>query len=227
MRRLTVSRNQIDYAGTFEKPAFSLVNNPRILEGLYNSFAEFQVTLSDFRFDTSVAIPADNAISVFLKSLGQYRLKFDRVEWSVMGFMNEDIPSLSEVLKRGEEWLRLTEANLAFKAHTFVYSAHCFISESTAKDFFLSLSPKIDLGFGESIGDGLIFNWSDAKISGRFNLVIDHSLSIKDGVFIQLACIVESDYVNYGEIINSGQWALNQALAKLGLQFEQEEEIVL
>ncbi len=225
MITLTVNRNQIDYVGIFERPAFSLVSNVRVLEGLYEIFSKFQVALSDFRLDATSAVPTENSVSIFLKSLGQYKLRFDRVEWAVINFVDEDFPRLPEVLMRGEEWLHSVEANVTFKTHTFVYGAHCLLSNGTAKDFLLGLPVKFNFRFGESLGNGLVFNWHDARVGGRFNLIIDHSLSVKDGIFIQLAYVGESDRVDYPQILSIGQQSLNEVLGQIGLQFEQEEEI--
>ena len=183
------------------------------------------MALSDFRLDTAAAVPTDNGINVFLKSLGQYRLRFDRVEWTVINFVDEAFSRLPEVLTQGENWLRSIETNLSFKIHTFVYGAHCLLSEGTAKDFLLSLPAKVDFSFGESLGNGLIVNWHDPRVGGRFNLIIDHSLSVKDAIFIQLAFVSESDRVDYPQILSIGQQSLNEVLGQIGLQFEQEEEI--
>lgn len=225
MRTLTVNRNQIDYVGTFERPAFSLVGNKQIMEGLYDAFSVYQVALADFRLDTGATLATDFGVNVFLKSLGQYRLRFDRIEWAVINFVDKDFPRLPEVLMRGENWLRSAETNLSFKTHTFVYGAHCLLSDGTAKDFLLSLPAKFNLSFGESLGNGLIINWQDTRVGGRFNLIIDHSLSVKDAIFIQLAYVGESDHVDYPQILSIGQQSLNEVLGQIGLQFEQEEEI--
>ena len=225
MRTLTVNRNQIDYVGTFERPAFSLVGNTRIMEGLYDAFSVYQVTLADFRLDTGATVATDFGVNVFLKSLGQYRLRFDRVEWSVSGFVDEDMPRLPEVLKKGEEWLRTMEPSLSFKSHTFVYNAHCQLSEGTSKEFLLGLHRNDDLNLGESLGNGLIHSWRDTNIGGRFNLVIDHSLFVKDGIFIQLISLIEDDQTDHSVVFAAGQTALNQALNNIGLQLEQEKEI--
>jgi len=227
MLTLTVNRNQIDYAGTFERPVFSLVGNTRILEGLYDTFSKFGVTLSDFRLDTNTTVPAENGVNIFLKTLGHYRLKFDRIEWTAINFVDEVIPQSPEVLICGEKWLRSVEENLTFKNHTFVYGAHCLLSEGTAKDFLLRLPDNSDLSLGDRLGNGLIFNWYDAEIDGRFNLILDHSLSAKGGIFIQLICVIEKDEINYHQVLNNGQESLNKVLHHFGLQFEQETEVVL
>ncbi len=225
MRTLTVNRNQIEYVGTFERPAFSLVGNTRIMEGLYDAFSVYQVALADFRLDTGATLATDFGVNVSLKSLGQYRLRFDRVEWTVINFVDEDFPRLPDVLKRGEIWLRSVEPTLLFKTHTFAYGAHCHLSEGTAQEFLLGLPGNYDISLGESLGNGLIYNWYDARVGGRFNLVIDHSLSVKDGIFIQLVSVIESDRIGYSEVTLIGQSALNEALSRIGLQLEQEKEI--
>ena len=223
MITLTINRDQIDYVGTFERPAFSLVGNTLVLEGLFDTFSKFKVALSDFRLDTTAAVPTENGINIFLKSLGLYRLRFDRVEWTVTDFNEEDFSRLPDVLSSGGKWFRSVESNFSFKTHTFVYGVHCRLSEGTAKDFLISFPSQIDFTFGESLGNGLLYNWHDARVGGKFNLMIDHSLSVKDGLFIQLVYVVERDEVDYEQVLIIGQQALNEVLSKLGLQFEQFE----
>src|SRR5262245_3788525 len=143
MITLTVNQNQIDYAGALEKPAFSLIGKARrIIEGLYNCFAAHQVTLSDFRADETVTNPSTWGVNVYLKSLGVYRFRFDRLEWTAAGFSDDDLRLFPEIIKQGEEWLRSAAQGVSFKSHTFLYAAHCKLSEGTSQDFLLGLQEK-------------------------------------------------------------------------------------
>jgi hypothetical protein len=226
MITLTVKQNQMDYIGRFEKPVFSLVGETRqIIEGLYNAFSPYQVALSDFRLEEIVTTPSSFGVNVYLKSLGSYKFRFDRVESTAIGFADEDLPKFAMVLKRGEDWLRSAAPGFSFKSHTFFYAGHCQLSESTSQEFLLALPGKETIDIGHGLGDGIIHNWRDSETGGRFQLLIDHSLSIKDGIFIQLTALIGEDQLDHSATISRGQALLGEALKKIGLQLEAEQEI--
>ena len=226
MITLTINQNQIEYVGLLEKPAFRLIGEARqIIEGLYNAFSPYQAALTDFRFEEVATTPSSFGVNVYLKSLGIYKFRFDRVEWKVSGFVDEDLPNLVAILKRGEDWLRSAAPGISFRSHTFYYAGHCQLSESTSQDFLLGLPGKEVIDIGQSLGDGIVHNWRDSETGGRFQLLIDHSLSVKDGVFIQLMAQFEEDRLDYSEIILRGRALLDEALKKIGLQLEAEQEV--
>jgi hypothetical protein len=226
MITLTVKQNQIEYIGLFEKPVFSLVGEARqIFEGLYNAFSPYQVALSDFRLEETLTTPSSFGVNVHLKSLGSYKFRFDRVECTVIGFADEDLTKFAVALKRGEDWLRSAAPGFSFKSHTFFYAGHCQLSESTSQDFLLALPGREVIDIGQGLGDGIIHNWRDSETGGRFQFLIDHSLSINDGIFIQLTALIADDQLDYSAAISRGQALLGEALEKIGLQLEAEQEI--
>jgi hypothetical protein len=227
MITLTVNQNQTDYIGLLEKPAFSLMGEGRqIIEGLYHAFSGYQVALTDFRLEEVVTTPSSFGVNVYLRSLGSYRCRFDRVEWTATNFVDGDLSKFPEILKLGEDWLRSAVPDISFKSHTFFYTGHCQLSEGTSQSFLLGLPCKDIIVMGQDLGGGIIHNWRDPGIGGRFQLLIDHSLSIKDGLFIQLMALIEGDRVDYSAITATGQASLKEALRKIGLQLETEQEIV-
>ncbi len=226
MITLTVNQNQIDYIGLFEKPAFNLIGEGRrMIEGLYSAFSAYQVALTDFRLEEVVTNPSSFGVNVYLKSLGSYKFRFDRVEWTAINLVDEDLSKFPEMLKRSEDWLRSAVPGISFKSHSFFYAGHCRLSEGTSQNFLLGLSGRDIIDMGQNLGSGIIHNWHDPGIEGRFQLLIDHSLSIKDGIFIQLMALIEGDRVDYSTITSAGQASLKEALKKIGLQFETEQEI--
>jgi hypothetical protein len=226
MITLTVNQNQTDYIGLLERPAFNLMGEGRqIIEGLYNAFSTYQVALTDFRLEEVVTTPSSFGVNVYLKSLGSYKFRFDRVEWTAINFVDEDLPKFPELLKRGEDWLRSAVPGVSFKSHTFFYTGHCRLSEGTSQDFLIRLPGKDIIDIGQDLGSGIIHNWRDPGIEGRFQLLIDHSLSIKDGIFIQLMALIEGDQVDYSAITAKGQASIKEALKKIDLQLETEQGV--
>lgn len=226
MITLTVNQNQMDYIGLLDKPVFALMGEGReIIEGLYGAFALRGVTLADFRLDEVATMPSSFGVNVNLKSYGVYKLRFDRVEWSVNDFIDGQLSEFPEILRRGEDWLRSVAQDVYFKKHSFLYTGHCRLSEGTSQDFLLSFSGQEALAIGQNLGNGIIYNWFDTETGGRFQLLIDHSLTVKGGIFIQLMALFDGDRVDHSTIIATGQTSLNKALNKIGLQLEIEQEI--
>jgi hypothetical protein len=226
MITLTVNRNQLDYLGTFEKPAFNLMGEVRcVLEGLFKCFSAYQPTLADFRIEDSVSQPANSGVNVFLRSLGNYKLRFDRVEWTVLNFEDRELMQFPELLGNGERWLRSATQGISFSSHIFSYVAHCKLSSGTAKEFLLSRQSERLINSGELLGNGIIYNWFDGEIKGKCQLVIDHSLIVKDGLWIQLSTTIEEDEIDHSSVIKVGETAINEALTKIGLRLETEQEV--
>lgn len=226
MISLTVNRNQIDYVGSFEKPAFSLMGQiRRVLEGLFGCFSVYQTTLADFKIEDLASQPANSGVNVFLRSLGNYKLRFDRVEWTVINFEDQDFDQFPELLSSAEKWLRSTSSEVAFSSHIFSYVAHCKLSSGTARDFLLTRQSETLIEAGEPLGNGIIYNWFDGEIKGKCQLVVDHSFVIKDGLWVQLSTTIEGDQIDYPSVLQRGKAAMNEALGKIGLRLETEQEV--
>jgi hypothetical protein len=226
MVTLTVNQNQLDYIGVFEKPAFNLMGEGRqIIEGLYYAFSPYQVSLADFRLEETPTAPSNFGVNVHLKSLGHYRFKFDRLEWTVLNFDGPGLSTFPDVLRRSEEWLRSAVPDFSFRSHMFFYAGHCHLSQGTSQDFLLRLAGNDVIDLGENLGSGVIKNWRDSRVEGRFQLIVDHSLSVKNGLFVQLTASLERDKIDYSSMMEIGQETLSEVLNKIGLRLETEQEV--
>jgi hypothetical protein len=223
MRRLITQEDTNSYDGFFLRPAFALwTEGVKIIEGLYRTFNDYEVGLTDIKAD---AFPDSSSpgINVDLHGLGDYKLGFEQVEWTMSNISDEDFARVPKVLSRGEEWIRSVVPDFAFKLHEFNYYSHSLLSEGTSQDFFREFS-KVDIpDVGVSLGSGLIFHWELPEEGWRMNLTIDHSNIYVGGLFLEQEVFVSSDKVEYTKLITSSQRLLEDALAKIGLKYGGKE----
>jgi hypothetical protein len=223
MKTLTINQTQVNYVGTFARPALSLMSGTsKLIEGLYEAFSDYQLELQNFYIEGTGANPSTIGANVGLGTLGIYRLKLDRAEWFISDFDDEALEKFPEVLQHGSDWLRSHIENFSFKSHALIYVSHSKLSEGTSQDFLLSLPSKNLFEFGQNLGEGIIYNWLDPEIGGRVQLMIDHSLTVKDGLYVQLSAVIDADEINYANVAERGWDIFDEALEKIGLEVEEE-----
>jgi hypothetical protein len=220
MRTLVVQQNQVEYVGVFERPALSLWGDGRrILDGLFMAFEGLHSGLSAFRTLGESDAPASQGVSVSLGRQCSYRFKFERVEGSLLDFDDDDLARLRDVLARGDKWVRATLPTPAFKSHLFTYGSHSSLSEGTSKEFLKELSSLHVLERSQNLGSGIIFHADIPDKGWRIQLVVDHSLSVSDGLFVQMLVAAQRDTLNYAEALSDGRSLLDSSLEHLGLKF--------
>jgi len=223
MKELLLHQEQLNYIGLFSKPVFSLWGKgPIILEGLHSAFAQFKVNLTDLRQESFSPVVSEASATVLFGTTGNYKFKFDRIESSHSIFAPEDVTRFFAILEHGERWLRPGVPSFSFQTHLFTYQSHSSVSEGTGKECLAKL-PQIELGdIGINLGNGIILNWLDPALERRFQLILDHSHIVSDGLFIQFSAHLSEDRVDYQEFAKTGKTILSNTLARLGLTIESE-----
>lgn len=218
--KLSVENNQLSYTGTFSKPALNLWSDgARIFEGLLSSFDIFGTKLSDIRVDTLNQSPAGQIITADLHALGKYGFRFHQVEWLADNLTEDELGVFPSILQAADSWLRTAVEVLSFDGHVLVYSSHAKLSEGTSRDYLLRFPDRNIANIGESIGAGIFYHWEIAEV-GRFDLAVDHSRSIKDGLFVQASIEAKQDRIDFVEMALTARARLDAALAGIGLAFE-------
>lgn len=225
MPTLTVNYNQLTYSGTFAKPAFDLFGGKLAGGGLFDAFSPFGIGLHSISEEGMLSNPSTVAVNVYLGNLGNYKLKLDSVEWKAINFGDEVIPKFPEVLQAASDWLRASVAQFSYKNHVFIYNGHCAMSEGTAKDFLLGIGHKSPVILGEELGNGLIHNWFSAELGGSVQFLLDRSMPVKDGLFVQFIVVIEGDQIDYRMLSEEGYSILVAELKALGLELEEEQEV--
>ena len=220
MRTLAVQHNQLEYVGVFAQPALSLWGDGKaILDGLFRTFEGYHSGLNALRTIGEADAPATQGVAVSLGERGNYRFKFERIEASLFNFSDEQIAVFAQVLERGDKWVRRSVPGLVYKSHLFTYASHSALSEGTSKDYLRSLSTLQLKGIGQNLGSGVIFHADVPDRQWTVQLAIDHSLSITDGLYVQMYVFVAGDVVNYAETLSKGRNILDSSLEQLGLTF--------
>lgn len=149
-----------------------------------------------------------------------YKFQLDRIESTLSNFNREDLAVFPEILQEGTNWLRTAIPDFSFQAHLFTYFGHNKLSQGTSKEVLEAL-PTISLAeIGESEGNGIIFHWAMPERKWRIQLMIDHSLTVPSGLFIQFLLFAPGDAIDYSETAVSGRGIMESALNKIGLEID-------
>lgn len=222
MTRLLVQQSVADYVGAFARPPFSLWGDGKaLLEGLFDAFSDFNVSLKDFRVEGTPEDPSSQAVKVYIGSSGQYRFRFDRVEATLTNGTDADVRLLPALLSTSSSWLEAAVPGFRFQTHLFSYGIHCALAEGTSESYLSSLSTPRLPTFGTARGSGVIFHGERSEPPWRLQLTIDHSLIVEHGLYIQFV-LVTSDGVDYPLLFQEAEATLRSSLAELGLSFEDE-----
>jgi hypothetical protein len=221
MNRLLVQQSVTDYVGAFARPPFSLWGDGKaLLEGLFDAFSEFQVSLKDFRVEGTPEDPSTQTVKIYIGSRGQYRFRFDRVEATIANGSIDEIRALPTLLAKGGLWLSAAVPTFGFQSHLFSFGAHCTLSEETSETFLSRLpTPRLST-FGTARGTGVIFHADSDERSRRLQMTVDHSLIVEHGLFIQFVLLVASGDIDYHLVFTEAEATLRSSLASLNLSLE-------
>lgn len=221
MRRLLVQQNQVSYAALFSRPAFALWGDgSTILDGLFTAFSKRNISLANFRFDQSSQDPAAQSVTVTFGPSCFYKFQLDRVESVLNNFRDEDLAIFPEILQQGADWLRSAIPGFAFQSHLFTYFGHSKLSEGTSQEVLSALQTISIPEIGTSEGNGIIFHWKLPDHDWRIQFMIDHSLTVPAGLFIQFLLFATGDVIDYSKTAVDGRSIMERALNKLGLEFD-------
>jgi hypothetical protein len=224
MQELHIERNQLDYIGAFAKPAFVLWGESKSLfEGLYHAFAPFNVTLSDFRIEGNVEDPSSQSVKVLVGPNATFRFRVDRFEATIQDFSDTELSILTNILVSAGQWIRSVIPEFKFQSHIIGYQAHCDVAGSSSRDFLRSLrSPELSV-LGKSNSSGLIFHGEFAELRRTVQLTLDHSLVVKDGLFVNFVSHITDGDIDYALEQAQLLEVFDRALGELGLARERQE----
>ncbi|SRR6266404_430456 len=219
MSKLIVKKNQLDYVGVFSHPAFPLYGSgSKLLEGVYTAFAPYHVTLSDIRDDSPYGRPSELSLTVSFGLSGIFRLKLDRVEFTVYNFTGEDLQVFPQILRSSDEWLRSAISNFSWQSHLFASISHNSLSEGTSQEYLRALSSLDIPGIGNNEGNGVIYHWNIPEEDWLVQLGIDHSTSVPLGLYINFLLRPGPDRIDYEHVTLKGFDLFKRALANIGLE---------
>lgn len=221
MESLLVQQNVVEYVGGFSRPPFSLWGNGQVLlEGLYDSFSQFNVSLKDLRVEGTPEDPSSQTIKVYLGASGQYRFRFDRVEATMTNGTATELESFPIIIRKGSTWLRAAVPEFAFKSHLLSYSAHASLSAATSESVLQGLRTPHLPALGATRGSGVIFHADDVARGWRLQLTLDHSLLVENGLFLQLSIFAVQDDIDSPPLFSAAERILSDSLSALGMSLD-------
>jgi hypothetical protein len=221
MKKLLVQQNQMSYAALFSHPAFALWGDGRaLLNGLFTAFSKRGVTLANFRFEQGSQEPAAQALIVSFGTSSSYKFQLDRVESVLRNYPRSDLEIFPGILQEGADWLRSAIPDFSFESHLFTYYGHSRLSEGTGQDVLAAIPTMSIPEIGASEGNGIIFHWNLPERGWKIQLLIDHSLTVPDGLFIQFFVFITRDSIDYSKTTIDGRSILDTALQKIGLEID-------
>lgn len=222
MQRLLVQRNELNYIGLFSEPALGLWGEgAKILQGLYGAFTPFHISLADIRNDASSLQPSDQVVTVKFGAIGEYRFKFDRVELTLLNFNRNSLIEVPKLLTAGDEWLRSVVPGFTFGSHLFASLSHSELDHGTSQEFLRGLSSLDIPGVGVSEGCGIIFHWDLPEKGWRVQFMIDHSLSVDNGLFVNYLIRPSGDKIDYLNFMAEGTQLYERMLSEIGLEADE------
>ena len=217
---LLVQQNQLIHTGHFSRPLFELWGDGKtILRGLFEAFSPFGTTLPDIRVEPGLVSPADQVITVNIGLVGLHRFKFDRVESTFFNFSDEVFPKIADIIEASTKWIRSAVSSFEFASHQFVYSNHCQVVNSSARDLLGSINKRSVKSGGLDLGTGLILHWEVPERNWTTQLVLDRSLVVTDGLYMMFTLLAPGSVSDYATLAKSGRTYLEAVLSELGLTF--------
>ncbi len=209
----------LNYTARFEKPVLELWGaGADITRGMYQAYLPFGVPLANFQIGSSTANAAEPVVTVKLGDVGTTRFAFDRTESSFANFSEEAFRTFPALLAASTDWLRDKIPSFKIASHSILYSSHNSLNGGSAEKFLESLNPRSFKDAGKSTGHGAIYNHVRSDVGWITQLMIDRSQSVKDGLFISLGIVVNSDKIDYDVLFGEGRQYLDSLLAEVNLR---------
>src|SRR5579863_7048901 len=206
------------YTARFEKPALELWGAGAVIaSAMYKAYLPFNVPLSNFQLGGPATNAAEIVVTVKLGDVGTSRFAFDRTESSFANFSEEAFQTIPGLLAASTDWLRSTISTFKVASHQFVYSNHSLLKEGSVADFLKRLNPRSFKSAGQSSGNGAIFNHVVEDAAWVTQLVLDRSLSVREGLFVSFGVTVNDDKLDYMSLFTDARKYFEAMLAELDL----------
>jgi hypothetical protein len=194
---LSIKSNELEYLAAFGRPIFALWGDGKtIFEGIFDIVRPYGATLRDFGWEPGASAPSDQVVSVTIGS-GQLRFRFDRIEYKLSNFADEQVDQVVSILASLRSWLDGLDPEFTIESHLIAYSAHGGIENDQSEKIFRPLVRPELASFGENLGGGLIHNGWLSGSKRRFKFTLDQSLLVEGGVYFSLAVQFPEDRLEY------------------------------
>jgi hypothetical protein len=218
LHTLDTKYNSIAYTARFESPLLELWGSGAIIaKGIYEAYLPFGVPLSNLQLGGPASNAADPVVTVKLGDVGVMKFAFDRTESSFVNFTEATLQQIPKLLLASTEWIRTSVPSFKIASHHFLYSNHSLLEQASVTDFLTRLNPRT-FKSGQSIANGVIFNLSRPETGWYSQLMLDRSLSVKDGLFLSFGITLRSDKIDYSAFFIDARRHVDSTLEELSLR---------
>lgn len=217
---LLVQQNQLVHTGYFSHPLLELWGDGKtILGGLFEAFSPYGTNLPDIRVEPGLASPSEQVITINIGLMGLHRFRFDRVESTFFNFSDDTLLKIPGIIEASTKWIRGAVSSLKFASHQFVYSSHCQVANFLGKDVLRPICANPVKSAGFDLGAGVVLHWEVPDRSWTTQLVLDRSLTVKDGLYIMFTLLVRGEVLDYATLARDARSYIENVLGELGLTF--------
>lgn len=217
-RELDVRLESLTYTARFARPIFDLWGKgAQIIEPLYEALAPFGVTLGNIVVHSNVLNSADPVATVWVRGNSTVKFAFDRIEFSINALTPEFFESLPKMFDASTAWIKDQVPKFRFALHTFGYSCHAMVRNSTAKEVLDAINPRAITAAGLNMGSGSIFHNVVAANNWDTRILFDHSQGFPGGLFIALVIETKTEKLDYETTMTDGRNYFRSVLNELNL----------
>lgn len=211
---LDIRHESLSYTARFARPPLDLWGaGGRVVGGISEALAPYNVTLRNIQLNASVPTAADTIATV---QLGTTILKFsfEKIEVAFSNFSEEEFRGIPKFLQLSTGWLK----DFPFASHEAFYFSHCFLKAAAVDEFLKRINPNPIKSAGIDLGSGTVFYRAVPDKSWTTKLTIDKSQHFLGGLFIGLSITVANATVDYDSLLADGREYFVNAISDLGLE---------
>lgn len=212
---IDIRHESLAYTAKFARPPLVLWGaGAKVVGGIYEALAPYNITLRNIQLNASVPTAADTIATV---QLGTTILKFsfEKIEVAFSNFSEEEFLGIPKFLQLSTGWL---QKDFPFASHEAFYFSHCFLKAAAVDEFLKKLNPNPIRSAGIDLGSGAVFYRAVPDKSWTTKLTIDKSQHFLGGLFIGLNITVANATVDYGSLLADGREYFVNAMSELGLE---------
>ena len=197
----------LSFVATFAEPAFDLpYAGSKLHRRVYRALREFDIDKAGLQENKPQTGPNSWSLSLnFLSFAAALKVRVDGFEVTFISDCTRDIDLHRKVLKAVEEAIFQTEPHTSPSRRILHQQIHCELTD----DGLIERIPWFKRDFPEELGNlrsqGIGLYFTNPLFSGRANVVLDNSLVVDEGLFVQTRCEFEASEFDLSTCIDNFQ----------------------
>jgi hypothetical protein len=220
--QLRPRQNSFNYVATLARPIFSLWDRPgALLAGLYDAYSDIGIGLRDISFVGPENAAAERGVAVNWGERSSMTLRLDRMEATIRNYLQSDLEAVPGYIERGEDWLRRESPEHRFATRLVTTSSHSLLNGESVEGILRNIGIRELNSSGRPRGHGASYHFEFPERSTLVDLMIDRSLVIDGGLYLNTMFLISGDIVDYHDVLNWGRATIDDLLSQIGLSFRE------